>query len=292
MAKITINPIVGSYASVPALNARLQQIEDELNNKVLYRANPAGEANEMANDVDMAGFQILNAGAFTSDDNYLGASATAPTTTKDGTTLGAAHEGYLYYNSVTDIIMVWNGTAWANISTVPTSAVGVSITDGGGYYVATDVEAALQEIADREAPHIARIWRTAAQTIGTGANTAVQFQNVLFDTDSMADLGTDNTRLTVPAGASKVRVSGHVAFDGNATGFRRCDLGVNGTFLGDGTDHEFSPHATEKTHLTVTSDIRIVTPGDYFQMNVYQDSGGNLDLNANYGVWLEMEIIE
>jgi len=61
MAKITINPIPGSYASVTAINQRLQLIEDAFNNDVLYRDNPVGEPNTMANDFDMGGFSILNA---------------------------------------------------------------------------------------------------------------------------------------------------------------------------------------------------------------------------------------
>ena len=60
MAKITISDITAAFGSNTAINAKFQQIEDELNNKVLYRANPVGETNTMANDLDMAGFDILN----------------------------------------------------------------------------------------------------------------------------------------------------------------------------------------------------------------------------------------
>ncbi len=62
MAKITISDILAQFASAASINARLQQIEDELNDKVLYRANPVGEPNSMANDLDMAGNDLLNVG--------------------------------------------------------------------------------------------------------------------------------------------------------------------------------------------------------------------------------------
>lgn len=62
MAKITINPIAGDYASVGAINARLSQIEAEFNDKVLYRDNPIGEPNEQSNDIDLNGNNLLNAG--------------------------------------------------------------------------------------------------------------------------------------------------------------------------------------------------------------------------------------
>ena len=63
MAKFTLNDIQSGYASISALNTSFQDIENEFNNKVLYRDNPSGEANEMNNDLDLNGNDILNAGS-------------------------------------------------------------------------------------------------------------------------------------------------------------------------------------------------------------------------------------
>jgi len=60
MAKITLNPVSGSYASVTAFNARMQQIEDAFNNDVLWRDGFISEPNQMDNDLDMSGKDILN----------------------------------------------------------------------------------------------------------------------------------------------------------------------------------------------------------------------------------------
>ena len=60
MAKITISDLTAAFAATTALNSRFQQIEDELNNKVLYRANPIGEPNAMQNIIDMGAFKITN----------------------------------------------------------------------------------------------------------------------------------------------------------------------------------------------------------------------------------------
>lgn len=59
MAKIVINDIAGGY-NLAQINAAFQAIEDELNNKVLYRDNPEGEPNAMQNDLDMNGHKLLN----------------------------------------------------------------------------------------------------------------------------------------------------------------------------------------------------------------------------------------
>lgn len=61
MAKVTIPTIGSGFASTTALNSALDTIESELNNKVLYRNNPTGEPNQMENDLDMNGFNVLNA---------------------------------------------------------------------------------------------------------------------------------------------------------------------------------------------------------------------------------------
>ena len=63
MAKLTLSDIASGYASTTALNASFNAIEDEFNNKVLYRDNPSGEPNQMENDLDLNGNDILNAGS-------------------------------------------------------------------------------------------------------------------------------------------------------------------------------------------------------------------------------------
>ena len=60
MAKITIDNITSGYASTTQLNANFDAIESELNSKVLYRNNPAGEPNTMQNDLDMNSNSINN----------------------------------------------------------------------------------------------------------------------------------------------------------------------------------------------------------------------------------------
>ena len=48
------------------------------------------------------------------DDRYLGAKSSAPSTDNDGNALA---EGAMYYDTVDDIIYVWNGSTWQTITT-------------------------------------------------------------------------------------------------------------------------------------------------------------------------------
>lgn len=63
MAKITLPDINSGFASITQLNAALNAIETEFQNKVLYRNNPSGEPNQMEHDIDLNGYKIINASA-------------------------------------------------------------------------------------------------------------------------------------------------------------------------------------------------------------------------------------
>ena len=65
MAKITIPDILGMFASVLGINNRFEQVQDEFNNKVLYRDNPGTDPNQMENDLDMNGNDVLNVKSIT-----------------------------------------------------------------------------------------------------------------------------------------------------------------------------------------------------------------------------------
>ena len=60
--KITLDSIVSGFKSVTKLITNFDKIEDDLNNKVLYRDNPEGEPNYMQNDLDMNSYNIINQG--------------------------------------------------------------------------------------------------------------------------------------------------------------------------------------------------------------------------------------
>lgn len=66
MTKIDLNTVSSGYLSQSALNDNFTAIENEFQNKVLYRNNPSGEPNSMQTNLDMNGYSILNAGNISS----------------------------------------------------------------------------------------------------------------------------------------------------------------------------------------------------------------------------------
>ena len=63
MAKIDLGGVSSGYLSSVTQNSNNDLLEDTLNNKVLYRDNPAGEPNQMLSDLDMNSQRILNLNA-------------------------------------------------------------------------------------------------------------------------------------------------------------------------------------------------------------------------------------
>jgi len=60
VAKITLPTIGSGYASNTTFNTAFDSIESEFQNKILYRDNPAGEPNQLENDIDMNSNSINN----------------------------------------------------------------------------------------------------------------------------------------------------------------------------------------------------------------------------------------
>ena len=67
MAKITLNDVNSGLNQASLTNSNNDTIETNLNDKVLYRDNPAGEANQMENLIDMNSERIINLPAPLSD---------------------------------------------------------------------------------------------------------------------------------------------------------------------------------------------------------------------------------
>lgn len=78
MSKIDLDPITSGY-NLSKINANFQKVEDELNNKVLYRNSPAGEPNSMSSNLDMNSRSVLNASKISSNVLVLGGVQVVPT---------------------------------------------------------------------------------------------------------------------------------------------------------------------------------------------------------------------
>ena len=143
---------------------------------------------------------------------------------------------------------------------------------------------------------------SADEAIANGTNVHVSWDSETggYDTDTIHDTVTNNKRLTVPTGVTKVRLSAQVVWESSATGVRRIILSKNdetttpATALGMPSD--WAP-ASGGVHVnSFCSPIITVVATDYFTLDAYQTSGGSLNVDATaagFGEsWFSMEIIK
>lgn len=122
-----------------------------------------------------------------------------------------------------------------------------------------------------------RVYHSVAQSITTATSTILAFDSERFDTATLHDTVTNNSRITVPTGyAGKWLVGATIMMDNTAGGNRRlCQIYLNGTKEIAQVEHEGTNTAFRGF---VLSTLWHASDGDYFQVRVYQDSGGALNV--------------
>lgn len=134
---------------------------------------------------------------------------------------------------------------------------------------------------------------TASLSIANNTNTNVGWSAAEYDDASIWSAGSP-TRLTVPTGWTRVRLVANLGFALNATGRRKLEVRKNNTTTAWGMPLVHAAAVNARSNLNGASPPVTVVAGDYFEVNVYQDSGAALVLQASGGEtdnWFAMELI-
>ncbi len=130
-----------------------------------------------------------------------------------------------------------------------------------------------------------RLSKGANQTIGTSSFVAVTFgtgDNEEEDTDGYHNPSSNPERITVPAGLDgKFHPSAQVVFAANTTGARYALIyhkSSGGTLKNRAEATAFAATDSLATNFLVDMGVVEAVAGDYFYLEVYQVSGGNLNL--------------
>lgn len=101
--------------------------------------------------------------------------------------------------------------------------------------------------------------------------------------------GTNASRLTVPAGVSRVRVKGNITTDAGG-GQVFVEMLMNGApFTGMG----YTNTETSGTNIAgASSDVIDVSPGDYFELRVQTTAAGGPDIVSGDSTWFSIEAVE
>lgn len=138
----------------------------------------------------------------------------------------------------------------------------------------------------------ALVTKSANQSISNNTNTALSWNSEGYDTDSFHDNSTNNSRLTVPSGVSKVILSGQVRWDSNTSGTREILVEKNGSGTYDGRPFQHIGAQSGRTMQSFVSPVLAVSPGDYFELVAWQDSGASRDIESHASTWFSIQVVE
>jgi uncharacterized protein DUF2793 len=181
------------------------------------------------------------------------------------------------FTDLTDAPAAYTGQA-SKLVAVKNTEDGVEFVDAAGGAVALHRGALVK--------------RTSDATISTGAGTVVTWQAATYDTDAIWDSA---TKLVVPSGVTKCYLVAQAEWQGIAGGTRRLKVLKNGAEI-QGQAVAWLPVEsavlpTENQILSASSTPLVVTAGDYFTVQVYQDAGGDVDLIGDVSTWFGMVIV-
>lgn len=175
-------------------------------------------------------------------------------------------------------------TVLGALATLDFVGAGVTVTNAGGGVAAVSIPGAGGGFRG------ALVYHSTGQSISGTTDTVLTWDTAAYDTDGCWTISTP-TRLTVPAGVSKVRVSASVSMA--ASGSTYFEIRKNATGAGAGA--AFPGKAAQAISTTFNIDTQVatavidVTPGDWFDAKLYKTSG-TATARAQHS-WLSMEIV-
>lgn len=109
----------------------------------------------------------------------------------------------------------------------------------------------------------------ADQDIAATTTTAVTFDTEDFDSDGFADLGTNNTRLTIPSGLGGLYlIGGNVLFASSTETYVLIEVRKNGTTAISQTTCEIGG-LTPRLNI---STVDVAVPTDYYELTVFVEN--------------------
>jgi len=122
------------------------------------------------------------------------------------------------------------------------------------------------------------VYGTANQTVSNATVTTIPFAAEVFDTDGFHSTSVNNSRITIPSGkAGKYLVIARGTFAQNSNGFRQTRVLKNGTAVQINVEGANSI-ADVQSNASYILDLAV---GDYLELAVYQNVGGNLIVTAS-----------
>jgi hypothetical protein len=125
----------------------------------------------------------------------------------------------------------------------------------------------------------ARVYNSAAISTATGTPKILTFDSERYDNGGLHSTSANTGRLTATI-TGLHQIGCHVEFASNITGSRYVGLKVNGATYVAFDERQAVTVAGRPTIVTVSTSYQLAA-GDYVEVEVFQNSGGNLNVNAS-----------
>lgn len=146
-------------------------------------------------------------------------------------------------------------------------------------------------------PYMNRFYGANVYLTSNEATANTTDLSIPWDAAYYSDLGIWSsaapTKLFVPAGVTKVRLSAGIRWSANTTGYRNVRIRSNpgGVYAANSIWGAADHIAGENGDCTITTGVIDVQDIEYFEIVVKQASGGALDVRAVEGTYFQMEIV-
>lgn len=134
------------------------------------------------------------------------------------------------------------------------------------------------ELVAAMANNSCRVYNNANISIPNNALTALTFNSERYDTGGLHSTSANTSRLTCLT-AGKYRITGHVEFATNPTGYRHLKIRLNGTTDLAGMTLLPLTAAPDITQISLSTEYALAV-NDYVELAVAQTSGGALNVTA------------
>lgn len=122
-----------------------------------------------------------------------------------------------------------------------------------------------------------RTGHSANQSLTNSTNTVIAFDTERWDTDTIHDNVTNNSRLTCKT-AGKYQISACIAYASNATGDRETSIRLNGTTV---IAYDTRSAVNGAVTIATISTLWDMAVNDYVEVLGFQTSGGALNVTTN-----------
>lgn len=128
-------------------------------------------------------------------------------------------------------------------------------------------------------PISCRVYKSTATVLTHNTFTVLTFNQERWDTAAMHDVSTNSDRITFPS-VGYYLVGGNLGYAANATGQRY--LRIYSSLLGGyvANDLRNNTGAGWQTYINANAIVQCTAVGQYVYMAAYQNSGGDLSLEA------------